>query len=1243
MYRRALDVDPNHVTTLCRLGVLLQSVKKDYDGAERIYKRVLDIEPEHVGILYNYGCLLEDVRKDYDSAEEMYRRVLDVDPDHVSALRVYGRLLHQVKNDSIRAEEIYQHVLRLEPFDLSTLNRYGVLLHQDKEDYDGAEECFKKVLNADPNHFRTLGNYAVFLKNIRKDYVKADELYQRALAIDPTHVPTLNNYAVFIKQSRAITPERDNVESATVDQEEKAMEPEKLYLFALQKNPHDEMIHYKYAKWLKDVAKDNLKAIEHFLKSLPQVREHEVMRPLEEIEREIEILNTLGMLYQCEDCIDLNEAEGCFQMALGMNRNHIGTLYNYAKFLEFRASTQYDDCVRATDFEEAESVFLNILQLDENHIDSLYSYGILCEHFRLDHDKCEEMHKKILSIDPNHVDTLLHYGIFLHEVRKDDKAAEEKYNLVLELDPNHVAVTYNYACLLADSGDKDRAENLYKKVLDINPEHVPTLTTYGAYLHEEKGLDTQAEEFYLRALEVDPNHISTLYNIACLMKDWATSMKNDVSRYALRSQLYFERLLALDPDNINGLLNYGVLLFECHDLLAFTYQKITDDGNLETVCVEGSGYMGAELCFQRVLELDPNNVRALFNFSGMLYSMLPRIGIHIEIPTLVRDKMMEAGKTMVQKLVDMPSEDVGEKRLLNSKKLLQSFKIYEKMIGATERIPDYTETAGPLAESIMGLITPIQDAEAIRLRKEEREAKEAATEAALMLARNAKMSEETKKIKEEKAHKAMKLRVMDVMTRYILNVTEEQVSGAFNAWKTSTREMKLAEIQELLDSKSNHLHEQESKQSPFFRAKAAFDLSEKYRRKRDKVVAEVRKSTHRIGHHVKMTEYAMHLKYKIPNHLENYEVMADGSPSPMAEALKLARLAFEYSENKREERTLDEESLRKKREEDFNILRYEVKRICEENESALLDEEQHMELCDSLKNSLRLDSDGEEVMYHALISFSPDNPFSRASYGIYLFKKGIFKEAKEEFEKSISVFEASGGVHADSHYYYGVILAAQGKVEEAEVHFKKVLSVDAFHADCLCDYGIILRSFGSLELAEVRFKECLEANPNHLKCLRNYATFMREMDESKNPDKWVDTCDLLARIISLSPNDTDILLQYALLVNKKLNMPDNAKMAYEMLLDTEPQNQEALIQYSYMLYRQLPPVSDKLELPKKIVDITDQIRSQLSTLRSLDDVKQEFIETADKIEEKLEKYRSDLNSKQENKAEASSTSCCFLF
>ena len=131
-------------------------------------------------------------------------------------------------------------------------------------------------------------------------------------------------------------------------------------------------------------------------------------------------------------------------------------------------------------------------------------------------------------------------------------------------------------------------------------------------------------------------------------------------------------------------------------------------------------------------------------------------------------------------------------------------------------------------------------------------------------------------------------------------------------------------------------------------------------------------------------------------------------------------------------------------------------------------------------------------------------------------------------------------------------------------------------------------------MAEV-MRECLDANPKHLKCLKNYARLMRCLDESTNPDKWTDTADLYARIISLSPYDKDVLFQYALLVQKKLNMPDNAKRAYEMLLDLEPGHQEALIQYSFMLFKQLPPISKKLELPKKIQDVITQISTQLLT------------------------------------------------
>ena len=599
---------------------------------------------------------------------------------------------------------------------------------------------------------------------------------------------------------------------------------------------------------------------------------------------------------------------------------------------------------------------------------------------------------------------------------------------------------------------------------------------------------------------------------------------------------------------------------------------------------------------------------------------------------------------MVQKLINMPNEDITKTRKINSMRLSKSFELYEEKCNQNRSIPDHVEDADPLALSIIHLITPVQNAEYIRLRKEEREAKEAAAAATLMQARNAKINEESKRFSEENAHRTLKLRVKNAIMRNILSAAEERLSGSFNIWKMAVREMKLIELQELMDSRRRHLHEEESRQSPFFLAKAAFELSEKYRRRRGEVVAEVNKKVHRfgIGTNDKVSDDARRLRYQIPNHLERYEVHADGTPSAVEKALLAARRAFEYSEDRRDERTLDEESLKRKKEERLRLIDHHVKGVCVENKSALTDEEKHSDLCYSIKSDLKLDSDGEEEMYRSLISFSPENPFSRALYGAYLYKKGDMKGAKQEFEKAIAVIEANGGVHADSHYYCGAIMVTEEKYVDAETHFKTALKSNAYHADCLCAYGTFLFDVkGKLEMAEVRLKECLEVNPKHLNCLKTYARLMKNMDESKNPDKWEDTCDLLAQIISLCPDDVETLLQYALLVQKKLNLPENAKKAYEMLLEIDPSNQEALIQYSYMLFKQLPPVSNKFELPKKIIDVINQIRVQLAALRTIDDVKEEYISTANTIEEKLEQYYSAIANTQ-NMDESDMDTACLL-
>jgi len=54
--------DPRHVGTLCNLGTLLQEVRGDYVQAETYYRRALEVDPNHTTTIYNYGGLLKNAR-----------------------------------------------------------------------------------------------------------------------------------------------------------------------------------------------------------------------------------------------------------------------------------------------------------------------------------------------------------------------------------------------------------------------------------------------------------------------------------------------------------------------------------------------------------------------------------------------------------------------------------------------------------------------------------------------------------------------------------------------------------------------------------------------------------------------------------------------------------------------------------------------------------------------------------------------------------------------------------------------------------------------------------------------------------------------------------------------------------------------------------------------------------------------------------------------------------------------------
>ena len=83
-----------------QLGLEISNLtSRDHESAEKMYKRALNLDPQNVNTLCNYGWLLHDVRRDHDAAEQLYKQALRLDPNHVMTLCNYGALRHEYLHD----------------------------------------------------------------------------------------------------------------------------------------------------------------------------------------------------------------------------------------------------------------------------------------------------------------------------------------------------------------------------------------------------------------------------------------------------------------------------------------------------------------------------------------------------------------------------------------------------------------------------------------------------------------------------------------------------------------------------------------------------------------------------------------------------------------------------------------------------------------------------------------------------------------------------------------------------------------------------------------------------------------------------------------------------------------------------------------------------------------------------------------------------------------------------------------
>lgn len=112
LYRRALEVEPDHVDARINLG-RLQHEDGQLEDARRQYERALEFAPGHPTAAYNLGVVLEDL-EDIDGAIQAYQLAIASDQEMADAYYNLARLYDQAgdRAAALRHLKSYSELVR---------------------------------------------------------------------------------------------------------------------------------------------------------------------------------------------------------------------------------------------------------------------------------------------------------------------------------------------------------------------------------------------------------------------------------------------------------------------------------------------------------------------------------------------------------------------------------------------------------------------------------------------------------------------------------------------------------------------------------------------------------------------------------------------------------------------------------------------------------------------------------------------------------------------------------------------------------------------------------------------------------------------------------------------------------------------------------------------------------------------------------------------------------------------------
>lgn len=251
--------------------------------------------------------------------------------------------------------------------------------------------------------------------------------------------------------------------------------------------------------------------------------------------------------------------------------NHLNVYINLANLIRANESR----------LEEADQLYRQAISMRPDFKQAYISRGELLLKMNKPF-KAKEAYLKALELDRNNADLWYNLAI-VHIELKEPNEALKIFNHALQLNPKHKLALFNSAILMQESGEVNLRPEARKRLLSyINqePQDANGYFNLGMLCMDDKK-DTEAEMWMKKAIKLQADFRSALFNLALLYSQTARE---------LRALPVLEELLRYYPDHIKGLILKGDILMN---------QK--------------KDVHGAKKCFEKILELDPSNVQGKHN------------------------------------------------------------------------------------------------------------------------------------------------------------------------------------------------------------------------------------------------------------------------------------------------------------------------------------------------------------------------------------------------------------------------------------------------------------------------------------------------------------------------------------------------------------------------------------------------------------------------------------------------------